>query len=264
MSLECGECERDLRGGHDPSCSRYVKHDPSCAFLLRESDCTCGARRAPSLDGTPGPAREAALLDEIQQTLDKFLVPGEPPITPNELQIISTRLHTARLLLAMVPAAPDSGPSDLRLREAVSVIERAKSYLESLGVSRQTATGRDRSLNDMIVALRAAPLAAPRTCTCATKVQAVEAGVPCADDVWQEYEATGHFRGCPAAPREPDFIPEDWPWCAHTTGSGLRLIHSDGRRIDLYQAQRTLNELEATIRALRAVPSVPREDVDPT
>lgn len=23
MSLECGECERDLRGPHDPSCSHY-------------------------------------------------------------------------------------------------------------------------------------------------------------------------------------------------------------------------------------------------
>ena len=23
MSIECGECEHDLRGGHDPSCSRY-------------------------------------------------------------------------------------------------------------------------------------------------------------------------------------------------------------------------------------------------
>lgn len=23
MSVECGECERDLRGEHDPSCSRY-------------------------------------------------------------------------------------------------------------------------------------------------------------------------------------------------------------------------------------------------
>lgn len=23
MSLECSECERDLRGGHDPGCSRY-------------------------------------------------------------------------------------------------------------------------------------------------------------------------------------------------------------------------------------------------
>ena len=22
MSMECSECERDLRGGHDPSCSR--------------------------------------------------------------------------------------------------------------------------------------------------------------------------------------------------------------------------------------------------
>ena len=23
MSVECSECERDLRGGHDPECSRY-------------------------------------------------------------------------------------------------------------------------------------------------------------------------------------------------------------------------------------------------
>lgn len=23
MSVECSECGRDLRGGHDPSCSRY-------------------------------------------------------------------------------------------------------------------------------------------------------------------------------------------------------------------------------------------------
>ena len=27
MSIECGECERDLRGGHDPSCSRYISDD---------------------------------------------------------------------------------------------------------------------------------------------------------------------------------------------------------------------------------------------
>lgn len=24
MSIECSECERDARQGHDPSCSRYV------------------------------------------------------------------------------------------------------------------------------------------------------------------------------------------------------------------------------------------------
>lgn len=29
MSAECSECERDLRGGHDPSCSRYVS-PPRC------------------------------------------------------------------------------------------------------------------------------------------------------------------------------------------------------------------------------------------
>ena len=29
MSMECAECERDLRGGHDPACSRY-KAPPDC------------------------------------------------------------------------------------------------------------------------------------------------------------------------------------------------------------------------------------------
>lgn len=29
MSIECGECERDLRCGHAPDCSRYVA-DPVC------------------------------------------------------------------------------------------------------------------------------------------------------------------------------------------------------------------------------------------
>ena len=32
VSLECSECERDLRGGHDEGCSRY---DPKLAA------CTC-------------------------------------------------------------------------------------------------------------------------------------------------------------------------------------------------------------------------------
>lgn len=26
MSIECGECERDLRGGHDETCSRHPKN----------------------------------------------------------------------------------------------------------------------------------------------------------------------------------------------------------------------------------------------
>jgi hypothetical protein len=35
MSVECSECERDLRGGHDPSCSRY---DRAAADEARASD----------------------------------------------------------------------------------------------------------------------------------------------------------------------------------------------------------------------------------
>jgi hypothetical protein len=40
MSLECSECERDLRGGHDPSCSRYPGEPPlcTCTFRLQGAD----------------------------------------------------------------------------------------------------------------------------------------------------------------------------------------------------------------------------------
>ncbi len=44
MSIECGECEADLRGGHDPSCARYVKHAPTCPLPNdEEAGCDCGA-----------------------------------------------------------------------------------------------------------------------------------------------------------------------------------------------------------------------------
>lgn len=35
MSLECSECERDLRGGHDPECSRFVPC-PACGSKDRD------------------------------------------------------------------------------------------------------------------------------------------------------------------------------------------------------------------------------------
>ena len=46
MSIECGECEHDLRGGHGTSCSRYKSEDeeavrekwPEVAFV---DDGTC-------------------------------------------------------------------------------------------------------------------------------------------------------------------------------------------------------------------------------
>lgn len=40
MGMECGECERDLRAGHDPSCSRYTPPPecPVCARRLQEGD----------------------------------------------------------------------------------------------------------------------------------------------------------------------------------------------------------------------------------
>jgi hypothetical protein len=36
MSLECSECERDLRGGHDPTCSRYRQSCDSCGEWVKD------------------------------------------------------------------------------------------------------------------------------------------------------------------------------------------------------------------------------------
>ena len=35
MSLECSECERDLRSGHDQSCSQYRGEPPECTCTFR-------------------------------------------------------------------------------------------------------------------------------------------------------------------------------------------------------------------------------------
>lgn len=52
MSIECGECEADLRGGHAAGCSRYVHHEPSCALRDdEEATCTCRHRRLIVFDG---------------------------------------------------------------------------------------------------------------------------------------------------------------------------------------------------------------------
>jgi hypothetical protein len=41
VSLECSECEHDLRGGHDPSCSRYVKPCERCEREQCDEECDC-------------------------------------------------------------------------------------------------------------------------------------------------------------------------------------------------------------------------------
>ena len=45
MSLECSECERDRRGPHDPSCSRYRLSQAckagDCEQCEESCDCSC-------------------------------------------------------------------------------------------------------------------------------------------------------------------------------------------------------------------------------
>lgn len=40
MSLECSECERDIRSGHDRTCSRFCGPEPecTCTFWLTGMD----------------------------------------------------------------------------------------------------------------------------------------------------------------------------------------------------------------------------------
>ncbi len=48
MSLECSECERDLRGGHDEGCSRYRPPCKICRAIgdLCDEECDCGCHTA--------------------------------------------------------------------------------------------------------------------------------------------------------------------------------------------------------------------------
>lgn len=41
--MECSECECDLRGGHDPGCSRFAQHSPNCKMDPEDEEtvCTC-------------------------------------------------------------------------------------------------------------------------------------------------------------------------------------------------------------------------------
>jgi len=43
MSLECGECERDVRGGHDDECSRAMKCDACGTVVSRKHVTRLGA-----------------------------------------------------------------------------------------------------------------------------------------------------------------------------------------------------------------------------
>jgi hypothetical protein len=59
MSLECSECEHDLRGGHAETCSRYRKPCEECLIydgIECDEECDCSCHTEPkitALDGEP-------------------------------------------------------------------------------------------------------------------------------------------------------------------------------------------------------------------
>ena len=69
MSLECSECERDLRGPHDPSCSRFDRtgHCEGCC----DEDCP-GLPISPEVKAV----RTQAILWAVEWTL-KYTTPRE-------------------------------------------------------------------------------------------------------------------------------------------------------------------------------------------
>jgi len=83
MSLECSECERDSRYGHDPGCSRYKPSPVIFACYFEVSDEMGRARLIEYLsnivglhfvaqDGVPG------TLDDVQK-----MIPEYPGISQN-------------------------------------------------------------------------------------------------------------------------------------------------------------------------------------
>jgi hypothetical protein len=70
MSLECSECERDLRGGHDPECSRY--EDPRDAVCEKASDYLLAL-------GTPEFARLNGGTEKLLQELRDAVFAWEHP-----------------------------------------------------------------------------------------------------------------------------------------------------------------------------------------
>ena len=70
MSIECSECERDLRGGHDESCSRY--RDPRNAVCEAASDYLLGV-------GTPKFAEMNGGIDVLLQRLRDAVFGWEYP-----------------------------------------------------------------------------------------------------------------------------------------------------------------------------------------
>lgn len=62
MSMECGECEHDLRGGHHPSCSRYKPCAcPNCGSDLEDWDGYMWCRKHGEVEPLTDPARVAIL-----------------------------------------------------------------------------------------------------------------------------------------------------------------------------------------------------------
>jgi len=72
MSLECRECERDLRGGHDKGCSRYVK--PCCKRHDEDGGCPVHSAKAGARRKWPKCEPEVRLTE--QGRLDEVVVDG--------------------------------------------------------------------------------------------------------------------------------------------------------------------------------------------
>ena len=49
MSIECSECERDLRGGHAEKCSRYVRSCDNCIKQDCDEECQCNCHSKKSI-----------------------------------------------------------------------------------------------------------------------------------------------------------------------------------------------------------------------
>lgn len=105
MSIECGECESDLRGGHDISCSRYNLID-GIARAMMKADGRYGDLLMDEEFEVPKhllQVAKAALVKvlEVQKARKYDIIAwagqGCVPITPEQLEEYKKYAHTASI-----------------------------------------------------------------------------------------------------------------------------------------------------------------------
>ena len=231
MSLECGECERDLRGPHDPSCSRYKPPARCriCSEKLVEDDfgLYCPTHGASSAEADPYAALSQHLhgdgdVPPLRITYRNWRGEvSERNIVPQSVWFGATEWHPEpQWLLSALDldkgavrdfALADFGANDdtwrTRALEAEAEVERLRA-----AIPKREAEVRRAALEDAFAAIDEYPRAAP------------------SEDEWMRYDEQIEFsQGIIRA--LIDTPPQTTPTCATPGCSTPAVIRLDDRHL---------------------------------